>query len=94
MWDLDEAEPRLLTFRAHDGGLSAMALSADGSRLVTGGEDHTVRLWDLRRGTPEAVVLGGHDDTVTALVFSSDDRWLASGSADEPCASGTWIWMS
>ena len=34
-------------FKGHRGPLSAMCASGDGSLLVTGGSDHTLRLWNL-----------------------------------------------
>ena len=40
-----------------------MAVSADGRRAVSGGEDGTVRVWDLGSGAP-LHTLTGHDGGV------------------------------
>jgi WD40 repeat protein len=33
-------------FKAHDGAIRACAISADGTRLYTGGDDRTLKVWD------------------------------------------------
>ncbi len=71
----------LRTLTGHDGPVRAVAWSADGSRLVTGGEDGTVRLWDP--GSSRALrTLRGHTGWVTCVAFSPDGRRIASGSED------------
>src|SRR5262249_10280364 len=40
--------------RAHDGGVAALAISADSRWLLTGGADKSARLWDLTAETPAA----------------------------------------
>jgi WD40 repeat protein len=40
---LPAAEP----FKGHDGEVSKVALSPDGTRIVSGGKDGIVRLWTL-----------------------------------------------
>ena len=37
----------------HDGWVHAVAVSADGRRAVSGGDDGTVRVWDLDTGQPQ-----------------------------------------
>jgi len=66
----------------HTGFVNAAAFSPDGLRLVTGSDDHTVRLWDAQSGA----LLGsfeGHQDRVTAVDFSFDGKWLLTASADK-----------
>ena len=46
MWDLGSGSV-VREFKGHRGPLSAMCASGDGSLLVTGGSDHTLRLWNL-----------------------------------------------
>ena len=47
-WNVTERKERF-SFRGHDGHINAMAFSADGKFLVTGGQDKTCRVWDLSR---------------------------------------------
>jgi WD40 repeat protein len=58
-----------------------IAFSPDGKLLVSGGDDHTVRLWEVATGK-EVRTLTGHEGTVLAVVFSTDGKWLASASED------------
>ena len=46
--------PLLRTLTGHDGAVHAVAVSADGRRAVSGGDDGTVRVWDLEAGTAAA----------------------------------------
>jgi WD40 repeat protein len=55
--------------------------SSDGARLITGGEDHTVKVCDATSGQL-LQTLSGHTDDVFAVAVSRDGRWLASGGAD------------
>src|SRR5262249_34497551 len=50
----------------------------DSKRLVSGGQDKTVRLWDV--GTGEQVVLGIHSDVVHTVAIYGDR--LATGADD------------
>jgi WD40 repeat protein len=82
LWDLaskhpDEA-PRVLGH--HEQSVSALAFVADGSILVSGSNDATVRLWRLQDG--DSIILGGHDNVVDALRITSDGRYAISSSYD------------
>jgi WD40 repeat protein len=58
-----------------------VAYSPDGKRLLTGGQDMTVRLWDVATGQ-ELCRLRGHKAVVWSVAFSPDGRLALSGSAD------------
>ena len=62
----------------HEGLVQAMAISADGRRAVSGGQDRTVRVWDLDTGHQQAEL--GHDSWVDAVAISADGRRAVSGS--------------
>jgi WD domain, G-beta repeat len=53
----------------------------DGTRIVTGFKDNTVRVWDAASGTPIAE-LRGHESWVNCAAFSPDGRWIVTASAD------------
>ena len=61
---------------------------ADGENMVSGGDDHTVRLWKLVRsyGVPLRVkishVMRGHKDSVICVAASRTWSIIASGSKD------------
>ena len=61
--------------------VNAVAIAPDGSWLVTGATDWSLRTWDAVTGQQRAV-LTGHTGEVTAVAIAPDGSWLASGSTD------------
>jgi WD40 repeat protein len=61
--------------------MHALALSADGRRLLTATWDQTLRLWDLESGR-QLHCFFGHTAKVNATAFSLDGRFALSGSQD------------
>jgi WD40 repeat protein/tRNA A-37 threonylcarbamoyl transferase component Bud32 len=59
-----------------------MAFSSDGKRLVSAGQDGTVRVWDLGTGK-ELLTLNGHVGAVLAVAVSPDGKRLASAGEDK-----------
>jgi WD40 repeat protein len=68
--------------KGHQAEILALAFSADGKRLVSGGRDKTVRVWNVASGE-ELYQLQGHGGTVYSVALSSDGKVLASGSDDK-----------
>ncbi|PWE17767.1 hypothetical protein DDZ18_08930 [Marinicauda salina] len=66
-----------------------IALSADGSRLVTLAGDHRAAVWSLdalSAGARASVALDGHGDRVRRAVFDPLGETLATGSDDKDAA--------
>lgn len=76
MWDLHN-QTLVRQFQGHTDGASCIDMSADGTRLWTGGLDHTVRSWDLREGRQ----LAQHDfaSQIFSLGYCPAGDWLAVG---------------
>jgi WD40 repeat protein len=72
-------------FDGHTAGIECLALSADGRRVVSGGNDSTARVWDVETAK-EIYRFDGHEGGVYAVAFSADgDRVLsACGAPDGP----------
>jgi WD40 repeat protein/tRNA A-37 threonylcarbamoyl transferase component Bud32 len=61
--------------------VTSVALSADGSWIVTGSDDNIARVWDARTGQFLAE-LRGHTGKVTSAAMSTDGTRIVTGSAD------------
>jgi WD40 repeat protein len=80
IWD-PEAGTTVHALHGHHGDVTAVAVSADGRRAVSGGSDGTVRIWDPEAGTT-VHTLTGHDSRVTAVAVSADGRRAVSSGDD------------
>ena len=76
LWDLDSGLPHPFLMRHPLGPIGAVAFSADGRTLVSGGP-FAVRLWDASNG--DVLLELDANDAVDVLTMSRDQRWLASG---------------
>jgi WD40 repeat protein len=65
----------------HSGPVDAVALTADGSRALSGSSDNTLRLWDLAAGKT-LLTFEGHTKRVGAVAVLADGRRALSGSWD------------
>ena len=63
-----------------DYGVSSVAFSPDGSRIVAGMYDTTIQIWDARNGE-ELGLLCGHNGMVTAVAFQPPDGSLVISSS-------------
>ncbi|MCP4404394.1 MAG: protein kinase, partial [bacterium] len=69
-------------FKGHTEEVRALAVTPDGSCLVSGGADTNIRLWKIETGHCLRV-FRGHDSPVNALALSADGNVLLSGSERE-----------
>ena len=65
----------------HTGFVNALSITPDGTRVVSGSDDRSLRIWDLSRAQ-ETAVLWGHLEGVSAIAITPDSRQLISGSRD------------
>src|SRR6185312_7986946 len=61
--------------------ITACAFGPDGTRVLTGSSDNTVRLWDAETGHCLRV-LKGHSDKIRSVAWSMDQEGALSGSDD------------
>ncbi|KAF5344466.1 hypothetical protein D9758_014162 [Tetrapyrgos nigripes] len=62
--------------------VEGISVSPDGTRIVSGSKDGTVRIWDAQTGTAIGEPLQGHEDWVQSVAFSPDGARIVSGSDD------------
>jgi energy-coupling factor transporter ATP-binding protein EcfA2 len=70
------------THRAHTESVSSVAYSPDGTRIVSGSRDKTLKVWDAATGQ-ETLTLTGHTAGVSSVAFSPDGTRIVSGSDDK-----------
>ncbi len=88
-------------FIAHTTPITAVAYSADGSKVASVAWDRTVRIWDLKLGI-EADSFVGFGDRVLSMAYSLDGQSLALGignignniysGEDGAADQSIWIW--
>lgn len=72
---------------AHPGGVTALALSREGTRAVSSGADKSVKLWELATGR-QVATFAGPADVIESVVLTADGRRLLAGGAGQ--ALYTW----
>jgi len=72
LWSID---------KAHRDTILSIAISADGSKIATGGQDRVVKVWDAEDGQC-LTAFAGHRNPILALCFNQDGTRIASASAD------------
>ncbi len=71
----------LFELAGHADEVSSVAVSADGSRIVTGSDDHTARVWNATRGAL-VTTLAGHSGPVSGVAINADGTLVVTASAD------------
>ncbi|PVF95775.1 WD40 repeat-like protein, partial [Serendipita vermifera] len=66
----------------HRSRVNSVAASFDGTRIVSGSDDRTIRVWNAETGEMVVGQSQAHTDWVTSVSFSRDGTRIASGSKD------------
>ncbi|NVB80950.1 MAG: protein kinase, partial [Kofleriaceae bacterium] len=72
--------------RGHTQDVELVAVTPDGTHVVTGSDDSTLRYWDL--ATKQSIVLEGHKGPIEQIAVSPDGKYVASGGTDHD----VWLW--
>jgi WD40 repeat protein len=66
----------------HPSVVRSVAISHDGTQIISGSDDNTVRIWDAQTGAA-VHELKGHSSHVYSVAISHDGTQIISGSADK-----------
>jgi hypothetical protein len=74
-------DPLEMDMLGHSRSVVSVAFNHDGSRILSGSADKTIKIWDSKTG--ELLnTLEGHSSSVLSVSFNYDGTKIASGSAD------------
>lgn len=80
----------LMTLAGHSDAVDACAFSPDGSRIVSGSYDKSLKIWDAKTGRLLSTI-SGHPGAVHSCDFSTTGEFVVSGSGDkESGVVGVW----
>jgi WD40 repeat protein len=81
LWDAVDGTP-LARYSGHRGGVTSVTFSPQGTQLLSGSSDKTLRVWDAATGR-EVRCMCGHVGSVASVAWSADGDLLASASDDQ-----------
>lgn len=76
LWDIDSGT-EIRRFEGHRSAVTAVAVSRDGGRALSGSQDLTLRLWDIKARN-ESQDVEGHTEPVWAIGVLPDGRHVLS----------------
>ncbi|KIO06363.1 hypothetical protein M404DRAFT_479931 [Pisolithus tinctorius Marx 270] len=71
-----------VSMRGHTSLVLSVAFFPDGTRILSGSYDKTIRIWDAETGLQLGRTLEGHRSPVSSVAVSLDGKRIASGSYD------------
>jgi WD40 repeat protein len=82
VWDAATGLPLGEPFQGHTSDVYSVSFSPEGTRIVSGSWDCTVRVWDAATGQPLGEPFQGNNSQVSSVSFSPDGTRIVSGSTD------------
>ena len=76
-------EEQFVTLQGHTSNVWSVAFNHDGSKIVSGSADKTVKVWDAVTDRGVLQTLEGHTSCVFSVAFNHDGSKIVSGSRDK-----------
>ena len=80
VWEMSTGQ-EIRTLEGHTSSINSLAISLDGSFVISGSSDNTVKVWEVSTGQ-EIRTLEGHISSVEGIAISPDGRFIVSSSRD------------
>ncbi|MHC5719257.1 MAG: hypothetical protein ACYTX0_46185, partial [Nostoc sp.] len=74
------------TLKGHLAAVNAIAISPDGTTLISGSDDRQVNLWNLKTGK-WLYTFSGQAEAILSVAISPDGQQITSGSVDSKISS-------
>ena len=95
IWQMAHGLLIYLVLHGHTHGINSVAISPDGSKVVTGSYDQTAKIWNMADGSWIADLSGphGHTREINSVAISPDGSKVVTGSRDiQPSLEyGRWL---
>jgi len=88
IWDAKTGE-LVKNLKGHTDNVTCLAWTPDGSTLISGSQDHSIRTWNTATWQ-QIAILTEHTDTVIAIAISPNGRILASAAGSEDKTVRLW----
>jgi WD40 repeat protein len=75
-------QPANPPFAGHPGRVRAVAVTPDGTQIITAGDDGTARIWDRASGQQVGPALTGHTGYVRAVAVTPDGTQIITAGDD------------
>ena len=69
------------TFTGHNGGVTGVAFSPDGKRVVSGSQDNTLKIWDAATG--KLLYRIKHESKVNHCLFGNNNLLITVGGVED-----------
>jgi WD40 repeat protein len=76
-----ETGNNIFILEGHSAGVMSVCVSPDGSKIISGSDDKSIRIWDMETGN-NISILEGHSGYVMSVCVSPDGSKIISGSFD------------
>lgn len=82
LYKIEDKANGIKKLRGHTAEIKSVAFSPDGTKIVSGSRDRTVKIWNVRTGTV-IHTLQGHTAKVISVDWSPDGTKIASGGSED-----------